>query len=241
VIVLAVESATQAAGVALADDDGVLATVTTSRGRRHAESIAPAIEFVRDRTGVPLSALGAIAVDVGPGLFTGLRVGISTAKALAFGLGVPVVTATSLEVLAHAVAASNFDGRRTVVAVVDARRGEVFVGRFRVGPDHVEPLGDPLRQTPEQLASVLGSLTVPTVLVGDGALRYRSLLGAIPGATIASDAFAHPPVVVLATLGVRRARAGDLHDATSVLPRYLRDADTRINWERRARRQVAEV
>ena len=71
------------------------------------------------------------AVDVGPGLFTGLRVGVGTVKALAFALELPVVTATSLEVLAHAVARSGPAGGQLVVPVVDARRGEVFSARFR--------------------------------------------------------------------------------------------------------------
>jgi tRNA threonylcarbamoyladenosine biosynthesis protein TsaB len=234
-IVLAIESATELAGVALADDAGVLAQASSSRGRRHAESIAPAVEFVCRRAGVQLSDVDAIAVDVGPGLFTGLRVGVATAKALAFALEAPVATATSLEVLAHAVAGAGGSGR-LVVPVVDARRGEVFVGRFRVRPDGAHPVGEAVRQTPEDLVGALRAAQEPVVVVGDGARRYGHLLSELTGVTVAGPWFDHPLVAVLATMGVARAGAGEVADATSVLPAYLRDADTRIKWEHRARR-----
>ena len=81
--------------------------------------------------GVALADLDLLGVDVGPGLFTGLRVGVGTVKALAFALGLPVATATSLEVLAHALAGSGAADGRLLVPVVDARRGEVFSARFR--------------------------------------------------------------------------------------------------------------
>ena len=240
-IVLAIESATEAAGIALADAGGTLAAVTTAQSRRHAELVAPAVEFVCRVASVELATVGAVAVDLGPGLFTGLRVGVSSAKAFAFALGVPVATATSLEVLAHAAADAAMAHDRTVVSIVDARRGEVFVQRFGAGPDGVVPAGDALRQTPDQLAAELRSTAEPCLLVGDGARRYESLLAGIPGIAVAGPSLAHPPVGVLAALGSARADKGDVHEAASVAPWYLRDADTRIKWERRGRRTVVEA
>jgi tRNA threonylcarbamoyladenosine biosynthesis protein TsaB len=236
VIVLAVESATELAGVALADEAGVLATATVSRGRHHAESIAPAIQFVCRRVGVSLSALDAVGVDVGPGLFTGLRVGVGTAKALAFALGCPLVGVGSLEVLAQAVATSGAGPGALVVPVVDARRGEVFAARLRTTGNGLSWEGSEVRRSPEALAAELAHLHEPFVLVGDGASRYRSILGAIPGAVVAGPTFDFPPPGVLATMTLSRAAAGEGHDSAAVLPRYLRDADTRINWETRTRR-----
>ena len=243
-IVLAVESATDVAGVALADEGGVLAEVKSAPGRRHAESIAPALAAVCHQAEVALSAVNAVVVDVGPGLFTGLRVGVATAKALAFALDVPVAPVTSLEVLAHAAAAQlaeegESENERIVVPVVDARRGEVFAGRFRTRSAGAEPVGEPARRTPEDLAHRLGAdrttVEAPVVLVGNGARRYEELLRGVPGVTFGRRALAHPPVGVLATLGLQRAELGEVVDAASVLPVYLRDADTRIKWERRAR------
>jgi tRNA threonylcarbamoyladenosine biosynthesis protein TsaB len=236
VIVLAVESATELAGVALADDAGVLATATVSRGRHHAESIAPAIQFVCRRAGTTLSALDAVGVDVGPGLFTGLRVGVGTAKALAFALGRPLVGIGSLEILAHAVATSGAAPGMLVVPVVDAKRGEVFSARLRTTDSGVSWEGDEVRRAPEVLAAELAGLGEPFVLAGDGARRYRAALGGIPGAVVAGHALDFPPPGVLAMMTVARAAAGEGQDSAAVLPRYLRDAETRINWETRTRR-----
>jgi len=239
-MVLAVESSTELAGVALADEAGVLATVTVSRGRHHAESIAPAIEFVCRRADVGLSSLDVVGVDVGPGLFTGLRVGVGTAKALAFALERPLVAVGSLDVLAHAVAASGVAPGTLVVPVVDARRGEVFAARLRTTVDGLSWEQTEVRRTPDALAAELVVLGEPLVMAGNGARRYRAILSAVPGAVFCGEALDFPPPGILATLALARAAAGATADARTVLPRYLRDADTRIKWETRARRAGVE-
>lgn len=240
-LILAVETATEAAGVALADDGGVAVAVSVPRGRRHAETVTPAVEFACRRAGVALADIDAVAVDVGPGLFTGLRVGIATAKGLGFALGCPLVTASSLEVLAHAGA--DVIGSGLIVPVVDARRGEVFTARLRSGRDGVVAEGPEELLTPDDLAARLEGVDEPVLLVGDGALRYRDLLESAPtsgppaaGAPtrhVAGPLLAHPPVAVLARLGLARLAAGAVHDPGGVSPRYLRPADARINWEQR--------
>lgn len=239
-MVLAVESSTELAGVALADESGVLATVTVSRGRHHAESIAPAIEFVCRHGGVEMSGLDAIGVDIGPGLFTGLRVGVGTAKALAFALERPLVTCGSLEVLAHAMAGSGVAPGTVVIPVVDARRGEVFVGNLRTTEQGVSWEQSERRRTPVALAEELSAMGEPMMVAGNGARRYRSVLGSVPGAVFGGEALDFPPPAVLATLVLAKAAAGEHTDVQAVLPHYLRDAETRINWEKRAPRAGVE-
>jgi tRNA threonylcarbamoyladenosine biosynthesis protein TsaB len=232
VILLALESATPEAGVALATDSGVLATASAS-GRRHAETLAPAIEFVCRRSGVGLRELDVVAVDIGPGLFTGLRVGVGSAKALAFALGLPVVAVTSLDVIAQSLGSSGATHGRVVIPVVDARRGEVFWARYRGDLDGPVPLEEPRRSSPEELRQVLSTNDAPSILGGDGAIRYAALLDGAPKVSIAGSAFSSPSVAVLAQMGLARARTGQLADSRLLVPMYLRDADTRINWERR--------
>ncbi len=233
-LVLAVESATELAGVALAEEAGVIATATVSRGRRHAESMAPAVEFVCGRAGISVRAIEGICVDVGPGLFTGLRVGIGTAKALAFALGIPAVPVTSLEILAFALAGTGVGSGTMLVPVVDAKRGEVFSALFRAGDEtRVEQVAEEHLCPPEELAARVSKLGEPFVLAGDGALRYSQILRALPGATMASTALSSPPVGVLATIGVARLGAGLGLEAAEIAPRYLREADARIHWEQR--------
>jgi tRNA threonylcarbamoyladenosine biosynthesis protein TsaB len=248
VLALAVESATETAAVCLADENGVLGSIVVARGRRHTEAIAPAIATLSRLTGVALGDLDVLGVDVGPGLFTGLRVGVATVKALSFALDVPVVTATSLEILAHAMAGSGPNAGRLLVPVVDARRGGVFSARFRPAPGTgtgagtVADLTTAVAEavwTPEALAADLAVRSEPFVLAGDGALRYSALFDAVPGVRQEGPAYAAPPVDVLAGLTVARGLAGDVHDGAQVMPRYLRDADARINWEQRVAPRTA--
>ncbi|MEY2467361.1 MAG: tRNA threonylcarbamoyladenosine biosynthesis protein TsaB, partial [Actinomycetota bacterium] len=121
-IILGIESATARAGVAIGTPDGVLASTQVTRGPRHAEILVPSIQFVCEQAGISLAEVDAIAVDVGPGLFTGLRVGIATANGLAQALELPMIGVCSLDLLAHPFRHSATD----IVSVIDARRSEVY-------------------------------------------------------------------------------------------------------------------
>lgn len=246
-LVLGVETATDTAGVALADEHGVLGSVSVGGGRRHGESVAPAVQFVCARAALSLAELDAVAVDVGPGLFTGLRVGLGTAMALGFALGRPVVEVGSLELLAVAAArwlARGEDAERLLVPVVDARRGLLFSSRFsmlRAGAGdsgvtgaEVARAGEDRLVHPDELAGELAELVgsgKAIACVGDGALRYRELLETA-GAVVFS-AGRSPDAAVLAQMGVARLGAGAGVAAEAVTARYLRPADVRINWETR--------
>ena len=100
VLILGIETATTQVGCAIGGHEGVLASTHSARGKRHAESLTPAIEFTCRQARVELSEIGLVAVDLGPGLFTGLRVGIATGKAIAQALRVPMIGVTSLDLLA---------------------------------------------------------------------------------------------------------------------------------------------
>ena len=238
-VLLVLESATDQAAVAVADESGVLATATVARGRRHGESMAPAVQFVCARAGLSLPELDAVAVDVGPGLFTGLRVGLATAKGLGFALGIPLVTATSLEILAHGAGLSvPLLPADVLVSVVDARRGQVFWSAFEASPT-LRRVGDERLSDPDELAAALIDLGRQSdrarrcLCLGDGALRHAALLSALPGVVVAGPGSAHPDIAVLAELGMTRLAGGQGQAAESVAAHYLRDADVRINWERR--------
>lgn len=232
--VLAIETATSDMRVALADRDGLLAEVAVCRGRRHAESLHPAIETVCRESGVGLGDLAAVAVDIGPGLFTGLRVGVTTTKMLAVTLGVPVLTATSLSVLARwgsdAVA-----GALDVLPVIDMRRGEV-AWQFS-GPEE-----EIRRGTPAELADEIEKRRVPgesglPLLVGDGAVRYSEVLGRIRVAGSAGGGATAPQAGTLAAMAVERllydSGPACPADPVSLVPLYLREADVAIGWESR--------
>jgi tRNA threonylcarbamoyladenosine biosynthesis protein TsaB len=225
VILLAIETATIAVGVTLIDEAVVLATFSARPGRRHVETLHPAIASVLSSVGASVADLDAVAVDVGPGLFTGLRVGVAAAKAFSFALGVPVVEATSTELLRRGVPAE----QRPVVPLVDMRRGEVA---FEL------PGENEIRVTsPDELVAELNKEMAleRALLVGDGALRHAEAIRSAgpPGIEFADDAHAAPDATVLAHLGVERLHRGEVCDAFALAPRYLRQADVRINWTTR--------
>jgi tRNA threonylcarbamoyladenosine biosynthesis protein TsaB len=233
-IILGIESATESVGAAIGDGQGAGAALSVTGRRRHAENLAPAICQVLERAGIGLNRVDAIAVDLGPGLFTGLRVGVSTAKGLAQGLGIGVLGVTSLEILAWAAFETGWPG--TVVPVVDGRRSEVFAAHYARGPGvgQLVELSAPSRHLPERVVPDVAALSNEAVLAcGDGALRYRELLGA--DRVSVADALAAPDPVALVSLAAARLEAGAvLKSATDVLPVYLREADARINWVKRA-------
>jgi tRNA threonylcarbamoyladenosine biosynthesis protein TsaB len=219
-IALALDTATPQVGVALAGPDGPLASLQVREGRRHGEVLAPAIETVCRLAGVTLAAVDVLAVDVGPGLFTGLRVGISTAKALADGLDTPAIGLTSTAILA----AAHVDAGRPVVAVVDIRRGEVAWALYEPVDGAMVELSPPARAAADELGRLAKDLPAGVLAVGDGARRYAGDLGLEVAGPIAD----HPSAAVLAGLGLDRA--GTAGDASGLVPCYLREADVRIGW-----------
>lgn len=230
---LGIATATSQVGIAFGGPDGPVASLHVSQRRRHAEMLAPGIQELSRLAGVGLNEIDQIAVDIGPGLFTGLRVGVATAKALGSALGVLVVGCSSLELLAEVHRHSD----RTVAAIVDARRGEVFWALYRATAGAMVALTEPVSSRP---AAVVGALTaaangaaggrrVPILATGDGARRYAEELSGVPGLEIDRPGNDHPSAAVLVELASRRAGV----QAERIVPVYLRAADVRIGWEQR--------
>ena len=271
---LALETATRALSCALAEDGRPLASFSLVAGQRHAEVLMPAVDHICRVAGVAVQEIEAVAVDNGPGLFTGLRVGLAAGYAIASARRLPVVGVSSLEALAHP------QRRRAglVAPVVDARRGEVFWSLYRSDGSHLEQLEAPSVVSPDVLAGKLAALakglepppdspttpangpmpsvTGPTpsvtgpvtsadrplppaadapaepslvLAVGDGAWRYRDLLGDA-GAEVAGPGEMWPAATVVAELGWRSLSSQKQLEGLPA-PVYLRQADVRIGWE----------
>jgi tRNA threonylcarbamoyladenosine biosynthesis protein TsaB len=250
--VLALETATDLVGAALLRD-GAVSERSHLGGRAHAELLAPAVEEVCALSGTTLAEVDALAVDVGPGLFTGLRVGVATAKALGQALDLGVLGVSSLDVLAAgAYEAAPADRSARVVAVIDARRGEVFAAAYDAGADGGGPDGPdpadvrtdrPAALAPEELAAWCDELAAggPVLVVGDGAVRYVEQLAPRPGLDLGlAETVAAPSPAVRVRLAARRLAAGaPLQAATDIVPDYRRPADAKINWEERAPQRTA--
>lgn len=231
-IILGIDTATPQVGCAIGGHEGVIASFSTSKGRRHAETLVPAIDFLCRQAHIELVEIGAIAVDVGPGLFTGLRVGVATAKAMASALRVPVVGVSSLDLLAFPLRWSN----RRIVSVVDARRGEVFYAFYRQVPGGVQRLSEPQVGSPEELCNEMQATGEDCVAVGDGARRYADQLVDLIKVEIADAGLAYPSPSSLVQLAHARALREEFVNPWDVSPVYLRKADAEINWVSREAR-----
>ncbi|HSL12487.1 MAG TPA: tRNA (adenosine(37)-N6)-threonylcarbamoyltransferase complex dimerization subunit type 1 TsaB [Actinomycetota bacterium] len=230
-IVVGIDTSTPQISVAIGSEREILGRIQIS-GRARQETVTPALRQLLEWTGVELSHVGGFAVGVGPGLFTGLRVGVETAKTLAQVVRSPIVGLVSLDVLAYAV---RFTPRK-IVAVIDARRGEVFWAAYRQVP------GGVMRQTPyavarpDALVAELMASSEEVLLVGDGAMLYREQLEELGAdAEFASAASAHPDAAQLVELAVPRFLREEHDRLFEVVPLYLRRSDAEIAWDRRAR------
>jgi tRNA threonylcarbamoyladenosine biosynthesis protein TsaB len=227
VIILGIETATMQVGCAVGGVEGIFASFHASRGRRHAETLTPAIEFVCRQAEVELAEISAVAVDVGPGLFTGLRVGVATAKAMAFALRVPMIGLSSLDLLAFPVRHT----RRLIVAVVDARRTEVFWACYRQVPGGVQRVTEPVVSSSQDLASDLMARGEECLAVGDGAVRYRTVLDEVSHVEVGGPGTAFPSAAALVELAHPRAIREEFVQPWEIQPLYLRKADAEVNFE----------
>jgi tRNA threonylcarbamoyladenosine biosynthesis protein TsaB len=176
----------------------------------HAARLLPLVEEALQNAGAGWDAVERIAVGVGPGGFTGLRIGIATARALAQARGLPLIGVSSLEALAKA---AREPGARPIVAVIDARRGEVFAaspGTF-----------GPLALTPDALAA---RIPPESLAVGDGAVRFRAELERA-GAVVPADG---SPLHRVSALKIcELGAAGEPADRDALLPDYRREPDAK--------------
>jgi tRNA threonylcarbamoyladenosine biosynthesis protein TsaB len=229
VLILGIDTATPQVSVAIGGHEGVLASTLSARGRQHAESLTPAIEFTCRMARVEFREIGVVAVDLGPGLFTGLRVGVSAAKAMALALGLPMIGVPSLDLLAFPV---RFTPKR-IVAVVDARRGELFYAFYRQVPGGIQRLSAHQVGTADDLASELLASGEDNLLVGDGALRYREAFEGLHKVEILDEALAYPSASSLVSLAHAQALREQFVKPWELTPVYLRKPDAEANWTTR--------
>jgi tRNA threonylcarbamoyladenosine biosynthesis protein TsaB len=227
---LAIETATPAQSVALVKDDRLLAELSYEARGNRGGVLLPTVDRVLRKAGVAPGDLDAVAVSVGPGSFTGLRVGLATAKGLALGAGARLVGVSTLETLAEGYAPA--DG--TICALLDAYRGEVYMAVFRRNGSALERVSPDAVLAPGAVASALAAVEGPVHLIGNGAARYREQLeAALGGRACVSDEGlrAVPMAAVVARLGIRQFAGGNKPDAEVALI-YLRRAEAEVNWEK---------
>ena len=222
--ILAIETSTPASSVALGTPDGVVASSRRLDARGHVAFLVPALQFCFSQAGWHPKDLDAVAVDVGPGLFSGLRTGLATAQAIAGAVGVPVVPVNSLDALALRAAT----GHRRIWAVVDVRRKEVAVAPYRPVPGGVVRDGAIELCSPEAFRALLVSDGSDVLVVGDWqALPEGTLVGLH---ALRTGRPRYPGAEAVFEVARGRAERDQLPHPDEVRPNYLREPDVTINW-----------
>ena len=225
-LTLAIDTATNQVGVAFGRNGRVLGEVRLDGGRRHAEQLAPAIEYLASELALDFDQLSFVAVGIGPGLYTGLRVGITTARVMAQALGIPVVGIPSLDLVAYPWRAT----RRQIVAVLDARRKEVFSARYWPVPGGLQRDGEYTVGSPANVAAEIVASGAEVLLVGDGGLVYADAFAGLDRVEVLGVSAAAPSVTALVELASARFEREEFQLPADVAPLYLRHSDAEIAW-----------
>ena len=222
-IVLGIETSSLHGGVAVVGAEGLVAECILNLEVTYSERLLPAVERVLADAGLTVEDLGGLAVAIGPGSFTGLRIGLSTAKGLAAASGTPLVGVPTLKALAWSHPLSRYP----ICPILDARKGEVYCAMFRWAHGEFEQVMADAALPPAALAARIAE---PTLFVGDGVAAYgRFLAGALgPRAVFAPPSLSGARPVAVAALGRDRLLRGERDDPAALVPSYLRPSEAEL-------------
>ncbi len=225
--VLGIDTSTPCGSVGLVDEDRVWADFLLNIPLTHSERLLTSVEGVLREAGVPLEDVDGWALSLGPGSFTGLRIGVSVVKGLALATGKPVAGVPTLDVLACQVAPTPY----LICPLLDARKEEVYTALYRYGHESV-----PERLSPDQTSRpeiLIETVREKTIFIGDGVRRYGNLLrNDLPALAL----FPHPSLHVphgstVARLGLDLLRGGKELDLASFAPIYVRPSEAELKWK----------
>ncbi|PID58932.1 tRNA (adenosine(37)-N6)-threonylcarbamoyltransferase complex dimerization subunit type 1 TsaB [candidate division KSB3 bacterium] len=224
--ILGIDTSTMTGSIAVISNDRLLAEYSVNTKTTHAERLIPSIDVVLRAASLTVWDLDGIAVSSGPGSFTGLRIGMTTARSLAYSIQKPLVGVSSLD----ALAAQYLYCSLLVCPVLDARKKEVYSALYRNTGSRVQRLSGYRAIAPELLVK---DIQEPVLFLGDGVVPYgdrlQSLLGEM--ALFADPAHLLPRASLVAALGRERLVAGDIDDYFSLTPTYIRKSDAEIHWD----------
>lgn len=217
--IVGIETATAVCGAAVVADGRVLAEQTREEPRLHAEALMGLIDDVlRDSQCAP-KELDAVAISIGPGSFTGLRIGLSVAKGLCFALERPLVAVPTLDALAHRAAAAGVVATPFLCAALDARRNEVYCALFRVNGHLARREGDVRDMTLEELSEAIAGKEV--TFSGNARTKLASHFGS--AARFVPDEYAACRASAVALLGEQMALRGEFADLRTIEPAYVKE------------------
>ena len=224
-ILLTIQTASPAGSVAISEGDVLLAEINLDVRKTPTEWLLQSIEDLLARVDLDKGSLDAVGVVRGPGSFTGLRVGLATAKGLSLATGCPLLGVSSLQCLAMQLPFAKFP----VCVMLDARKQEVYTAFYDWHSGCSHPVGKERVVKPEIL---LSEITSDTLFIGNGALAYRSLITRhLADRAHFAPAFLNlPRAGAAASLAFREWQSGNTFSADELMPTYLRPSEAELNW-----------
>lgn len=228
-MVLGIESSTGRCGTALVREEEVVGECMLGGEGATSDRLHLLIKQLSDGLRVSMEDVGGIAVSIGPGSFTGLRVGLSTAKGLALALSKPVVGVSSLAAMAWEVPLASWP----VAPALDARKGEIYTGLYSTEDGMPRTLRPPFATRPDEVPADYRDRCI--IFLGTGATLYRDVLARTSGpkARFLTPGRAWPRAAAIAFLGASRLLRGEVDDMASLVPTYLRPSEAERARENR--------
>ena len=230
--ILAMDTATVVSSVAVATEDRVVAELTAETRFTHSETLVENIEEVMRLADVKREELSAVAVSLGPGSFTGLRIGLAAAKAIAYALSIPLVGVPTLEVLAAA-----FPSPGAIVApLIDAQKGNGYFALYRWTENGLVCERDVAVASPQEIADTIVMEQGPVTVAGDFARKLAAKGIELPkNATLAPLTHIMPRAALVAARAVVRLQNGEGKSPMDLEPIYVRRSEAEVLWEKRHR------
>lgn len=225
---LALDTATLVSSVALASKDRLLAELTLQIKKTHSERLVPNIEQLLAMAGCGRDGLEAVAVSIGPGSFTGLRIGLATAKALAYALKIPLIGVPTLAALAYGCPVPG----ALLAPTMDAQKGNIYFALYRWQDGALAEIAPPSFQSAAAVAGQLAARGEPGLILGEAVELYPDIFRQA-GLALASPHIAMPRAASVAFLGASLMSAGIRHDPMSLEPLYIRRSEAEELWEKR--------
>lgn len=220
--ILGIDTSTMAGSVALVEKTTLRGEVNIYCQLTHSKRLLPSIDFLLKYLGITLEQIDALGVAVGPGSFTGLRIGISTAKGLATARGIKICPVVTLEAMSFKVRHYN----KIIYPMIDAGRGEVYAGKYRIAGDSIKKLVPDLVIFPERFLAEINSWDA--VFYGDGAIRYRELINSSSKGKVLiaqDDLFLGEAVALIAE---RKLMLEETVTPAQLTPYYIRPSDAEL-------------
>ena len=229
--ILAIDTSTMLGGIAIMDEITLIAETRLNVKSTHSERLMTEIEHCLKQSSLKISDIDVFAVAIGPGSFTGLRIGLSTVKGLSYATGKPIVSVPTLDALAL-----NFPySRYPVCTMLDARKKEVYAALFKWEDDNFKKLINETSVNPEEFMSnvLLRGEYDKIIFAGEGAVIYKNKIIDAMGekAVFASPEKTVPSPANVASLGMKKALRGEFSEPVSLAPVYIRRSEAEVKWK----------